>query len=324
MLGYAQPLDFRTTAMTTPSMPDMNMGAVLDLRKAVKTEHDPHTAHRPLSTSPPSTQNRPCSTSTTSSALGSPTPILRYSPVPQVQTHIQHHHVQASHMAHQSELPMMLTLTPPRDSSLSPPVSSATRASVAIETTSPGLAVAQRVLAAASAPASGTRPFKAYPRDPLALSAHSESYLQFRQHMLKQVRGNNAKGTPPSRKRSASPSSPQQYPYSQQTQQQPQQQQQRFSSSGSGHESDDKDTSSKERDSAYWERRRKNNEAAKRSRDARRAKEDEIAIRAAFLEQENLRLKYQVAALSDETAKLRCILYSSQDHKPAIHSSASA
>ena len=27
---------------------------------------------------------------------------------------------------------------------------------------------------------------------------------------------------------------------------------------------------------AYWERRKKNNEAAKRSRDARRAKEDEV------------------------------------------------
>ncbi|KAJ8309253.1 hypothetical protein KUTeg_014127 [Tegillarca granosa] len=38
------------------------------------------------------------------------------------------------------------------------------------------------------------------------------------------------------------------------------------------------------KDEAYWDRRRKNNEAAKRSRDARRAKEDEIAIRAALLE----------------------------------------
>jgi bZIP factor len=33
------------------------------------------------------------------------------------------------------------------------------------------------------------------------------------------------------------------------------------------------------KDDAYWERRRKNNEAAKRSRDARRVKEDEITIR---------------------------------------------
>ena len=65
------------------------------------------------------------------------------------------------------------------------------------------------------------------------------------------------------------------------------------------------------KDEAYWERRRKNNEAAKRSRDARRAKEDEIAIRAAFLEQENLKLRVEVASLKSETAKLRCLLYNS-------------
>ncbi|CAH1791720.1 unnamed protein product [Owenia fusiformis] len=66
-----------------------------------------------------------------------------------------------------------------------------------------------------------------------------------------------------------------------------------------------------QKDAAYWERRRKNNDAAKRSRDARRAKEDEIAIRAAFLEQENLKLRVEVAALKNETAKLRCMLYNS-------------
>lgn len=60
-------------------------------------------------------------------------------------------------------------------------------------------------------------------------------------------------------------------------------------------------------DDAYWERRRKNNEAAKRSRDSRRAKEDEIAIRAAFLEQENLRLRVELAALRQQTAKLRLV-----------------
>jgi len=64
------------------------------------------------------------------------------------------------------------------------------------------------------------------------------------------------------------------------------------------------------KDSSYWERRRKNNEAAKRSRDARRAKEDELAIRAAFLEQENVQLKCELAALRDETFKLRQMLYS--------------
>ena len=33
---------------------------------------------------------------------------------------------------------------------------------------------------------------------------------------------------------------------------------------------------------AYWERRKKNNEAAKRSRDARRAKEDEVDMKDFF------------------------------------------
>ncbi|KAK7473678.1 hypothetical protein BaRGS_00035075, partial [Batillaria attramentaria] len=66
-----------------------------------------------------------------------------------------------------------------------------------------------------------------------------------------------------------------------------------------------------QKDEAYWERRRKNNDAAKRSRDARRAKEDEIAIRAALLEQENLKLRVEVAALKTETARLRCMLYNS-------------
>ena len=65
------------------------------------------------------------------------------------------------------------------------------------------------------------------------------------------------------------------------------------------------------KDEAYWERRRKNNEAAKRSRDSRRAKEDQIALRAACLEQENLKLRLEVTALRNETAKLRCMLYNS-------------
>ena len=56
------------------------------------------------------------------------------------------------------------------------------------------------------------------------------------------------------------------------------------------------------------ERRKKNNEAAKRSRDTRRAKEDEIAIRAAFLEQENLQLKWEAARLRTEISRLRASL----------------
>ncbi|CAF1045643.1 unnamed protein product [Brachionus calyciflorus] len=63
------------------------------------------------------------------------------------------------------------------------------------------------------------------------------------------------------------------------------------------------------KDDAYWERRRKNNEAAKRSRDLRRMKEDEIAVRASFLEQENLKLKAQVTILKAELSKLHFMLY---------------
>ena len=63
------------------------------------------------------------------------------------------------------------------------------------------------------------------------------------------------------------------------------------------------------KDDAYWERRRKNNEAAKRSRDLRRQKEDEIAVRASFLEQENLKLKAQVTILKAELSKLHFMLY---------------
>jgi len=72
------------------------------------------------------------------------------------------------------------------------------------------------------------------------------------------------------------------------------------------------------KDQAYWERRRKNNLAAKRSRDARRAKEDEIAIRAAFLEQENIQLKWEVARLKTETGRLRTMLLTDSDTEDNI------
>lgn len=62
-----------------------------------------------------------------------------------------------------------------------------------------------------------------------------------------------------------------------------------------------------QKDEAYWERRRKNNEAAKRSRDARREKEEKIAMRAAFLEQENFQLRVELATVKAENTKLRCM-----------------
>lgn len=45
------------------------------------------------------------------------------------------------------------------------------------------------------------------------------------------------------------------------------------------------------KDDKYWARRRKNNLAAKRSRDARRMKENQIALRAGYLEKEVVSVK---------------------------------
>ena len=120
------------------------------------------------------------------------------------------------------------------------------------------------------------------------LRVNSESlgqYAVFRQNMLRQL----AEKKPASSRRDSSDSSEQ-------------------GQSLNGQQEDVKDQ-------AYWERRRKNNLAAKRSRDARRAKEDEIAIRAAFLEQENIQLKWEVARLKTETGRLRALLLADSDNE---------
>uniref|UniRef100_A0A665VYC5 BZIP domain-containing protein n=1 Tax=Echeneis naucrates TaxID=173247 RepID=A0A665VYC5_ECHNA len=62
------------------------------------------------------------------------------------------------------------------------------------------------------------------------------------------------------------------------------------------------------KDDKYWARRRKNNLAAKRSRDARRLKENQIAIRAGFLEKENSALRQEVADLRKELGRTKNIL----------------
>ncbi|XP_043591026.1 thyrotroph embryonic factor [Bombus pyrosoma] len=133
--------------------------------------------------------------------------------------------------------------------------------------------------------AKNTRPFKAYPIDPLSLTTgrtellydleSSEAYSEFRKRMLETMKQSNEGTITKMRKVTRSP-----VPTS----------------------------TADEKDAAYRERRRKNNEAAKRSRDARRAKEDEIAIRAAFLEHENKKLKYEISVLKNETAKLMAYL----------------
>ncbi|XP_025063573.1 D site-binding protein isoform X2 [Alligator sinensis] len=63
-----------------------------------------------------------------------------------------------------------------------------------------------------------------------------------------------------------------------------------------------------QKDEKYWSRRYKNNEAAKRSRDARRLKENQITVRAAFLEKENAVLRQEVAAIRQELSRYRSIL----------------
>ena len=66
-----------------------------------------------------------------------------------------------------------------------------------------------------------------------------------------------------------------------------------------------------QRDDMYWDKRKKNNESAKRSREARRMKEEQIALRVVYLEQENLQLRTEVSLLKSEIEKLRCMLYNS-------------
>ncbi|KAG7257845.1 hypothetical protein CRUP_015223 [Coryphaenoides rupestris] len=63
-----------------------------------------------------------------------------------------------------------------------------------------------------------------------------------------------------------------------------------------------------QKDDKYWSRRYKNNEAAKRSRDARRLKENQITVRAAFLERENATLRQEVADMRKELGRCRNIV----------------
>ncbi|KAL3267497.1 hypothetical protein HHI36_011620 [Cryptolaemus montrouzieri] len=129
-----------------------------------------------------------------------------------------------------------------------------------------------------------TRPFKAYPKDPMSLaigasavdivmgnlgSDSADSYAEFRAKMLEQVQAQHSNTTNKNMRRN------------------------------------NNNGSSQIEDPTYWEKRRKNNEAAKRSRDARRAKEDEIAIRCAFLEHEHIRMKHENLQLKHENVQLK-------------------
>lgn len=69
-------------------------------------------------------------------------------------------------------------------------------------------------------------------------------------------------------------------------------------------------------DEKYWTRRHKNNEAAKRSRDARRLKENQISVRASYLERENAALRQEVAEIRKELGRCRSILSKYENRLP--------
>lgn len=63
------------------------------------------------------------------------------------------------------------------------------------------------------------------------------------------------------------------------------------------------------KDQSYWERRRRNNDSARRSRECRRQKEEQIAVRVVYLEQENLQLRTECSMLRAEIEKMRIMIY---------------
>ncbi|XP_011882620.1 PREDICTED: thyrotroph embryonic factor-like [Vollenhovia emeryi] len=104
------------------------------------------------------------------------------------------------------------------------------------------------------------RPFKAYPKNfPPPSDDSYTNYIKFRERVIELKRMHENTSNPRMRRVVKSPGLP--------------------------------TSTVEEKDPAYLERRRKNNEAAKRSREARRVKEDELAIRATYLERENAQLK---------------------------------
>ncbi|KAK9874972.1 hypothetical protein WA026_005788 [Henosepilachna vigintioctopunctata] len=62
------------------------------------------------------------------------------------------------------------------------------------------------------------------------------------------------------------------------------------------------------KDEKYFERRKRNNQAAKKSRDARKMREDQVVLRASILEHENAILRAQVLTLREESSSLRRLL----------------
>lgn len=169
---------------------------------------------------------------------------------------------------------------------------------------SPSSSVSNRAMMIVGRDGKLSRPFKAFPRDPLSLAAaasmldssSNEKYNAFRKRALEHIHANNG-GNPvinnPKMRRTTSKgletnnNEPAYESFTEKIQNQT------------------SPSSNNDKDDAYFERRKKNNAAAKKSRDRRRIKEDEIAIRAAFLQQENCELKYENVALKNENAAIQ-------------------
>ncbi|CAG7819892.1 unnamed protein product [Allacma fusca] len=75
-----------------------------------------------------------------------------------------------------------------------------------------------------------------------------------------------------------------------------------------GHRNQKRPIPNEQKDGKYFERRRRNNLAAKKSRDARKTREDQLAMRVAHLEKENAIFRAQVAIYREEMSVLQLIL----------------
>jgi len=77
------------------------------------------------------------------------------------------------------------------------------------------------------------------------------------------------------------------------------------------------------KDERYYERRQRNNIAAKKSRDARKTREDEILRRCQFLEVENSHVRSAMSMLTQEVMQLRSTMdaetSASIPHMPHVH-----
>ncbi|XP_055906912.1 protein giant [Eupeodes corollae] len=169
-----------------------------------------------------------------------------------------------------------------------------------------------------------TRPFNAYPRDPLLVAAHfaasdvlfdkttMERYSTYRKRALDDLRDTNGGHrivTNPKMRRTNHRNNGQNSECEREEKAMESSDNDSYNGNGSSAEcnSSKNDNNNNDgsncggvKDEAYFERRRKNNAAAKKSRDRRRIKEDEIAIRAAYLERQNIELLCQIDALKKQ------------------------